>query len=122
MAPIFVHLYPRMAEAARAKGYALAVHGTLGRDFDLIAVPWAEDAAAPLELVEVLEKACGGWAAEYAITGEGEDRQPVKMPRARAHGRLAWLIYFRGGTNHGYVDLSVMPRNPVAQAAAGPEA
>ena len=35
-------LYPDLAEIAREHGYALAVHGSLARDFDLIAVPWRE--------------------------------------------------------------------------------
>lgn len=122
MAPMFVHLYPRLAEAARSCGYALAVHGTLGRDYDLIAVPWTERAGSPAELVAVLEKVCGGWAPEFAQTGvEG----PQKMPRPFPHGREAWLIYFKGLSD--YIDLSVTPRATLAQpddpspAASGEE-
>jgi hypothetical protein len=105
MAPVFAHMYPRLAEAARGVGYALALHGTLGRDLDLIACPWTNEAADPEALVAALEAACGGFAPEVANTAEGE---PTPMPRPKPHGRLAWLIYFRGGA--GYVDLSVMPR------------
>jgi hypothetical protein len=106
MAPMFVHLYPRMAERARSLGYALAVHGSLGRDYDLIAVPWIEEAQPAEALVDALAEACDGWSPEWA---KAEDEpEPVKMPRPRPHGRRAWLIYFKGASD--YVDLSVMPR------------
>src|SRR5271154_4799160 len=32
-------LYPKLAEVFRSHGYALAVHGSLASDFDLVAVP-----------------------------------------------------------------------------------
>lgn len=41
-APMYAALYPSLAEIARTHGWALAVHGTLGRDMDLICVPWTE--------------------------------------------------------------------------------
>jgi hypothetical protein len=40
-APIYAACcYPDLAEITRKHGYALAVHGSLARDFDLIAIPW----------------------------------------------------------------------------------
>ncbi len=42
-----VGIYPQLVEEARRHGYALAPHGSLQRDLDLIAVPWSEEAAAP---------------------------------------------------------------------------
>jgi len=40
-APIYAAcVYPELAELCRDCGYALAVHGSLARDFDLIAIPW----------------------------------------------------------------------------------
>src|SRR5690348_5946786 len=41
-------------EAARERGYAIAVHGTLIRDIDLIAVPWTNRATDPFTLVEAI--------------------------------------------------------------------
>ena len=43
-------LYPDLAAICISHGYALAVHGSLARDFDLIAVPWAAQTSPP-ELV-----------------------------------------------------------------------
>ena len=60
-APAMVALYPALAEAANAVGYALAVHGSVGRpregkmtDFDLVAVPWTEAAGSPDDLIEAI--------------------------------------------------------------------
>lgn len=106
MAPMFVHMYPRLAEAAREVGYALALHGTLGRDFDMVAVPWTDAARDPDVLVEAIAKASGGYAATQAR--EVENGPFVDLPKRLPHGRLGYLIFFRGGT--GYIDLSVMPR------------
>jgi hypothetical protein len=45
---------PRIRTAAKELGYAIALHGTLTRDLDLLAVPWIEDAAEPMALVKVI--------------------------------------------------------------------
>lgn len=44
IAPAYTFLYPILCEAARACGYALAIHGTMQRDLDLVAVPWVDEA------------------------------------------------------------------------------
>lgn len=47
MAPVYVALYPELAGIARKHGYALAIHGSVARDFDLVFVPWAESVSTP---------------------------------------------------------------------------
>ena len=59
-APCYAAYYKSLAEVAREKGYALAVHGSLQNDLDLIAVPWVENAAPREELVEAIRAMCGG--------------------------------------------------------------
>lgn len=39
-APFFACIYHGLCDVARARGYALAIHGTVTSDLDLIAVPW----------------------------------------------------------------------------------
>lgn len=41
-----------MRQLAKEVGYALAIHGTLERDLDLVAVPWVDEAVSQEELVE----------------------------------------------------------------------
>lgn len=52
-------LYPDLAVICIKHGYALAVHGSLARDFDLIAVPWASQASRPeIVLKEITDAFC----------------------------------------------------------------
>jgi hypothetical protein len=86
--------------AARECGYALAVHGSERRDFDLIAVPWVPDAKSEAELVKAV------WIAAC-----GHHHSSVQ-PSVRPHGRRSYVMHI--GTK-AYIDLSVMPRHTVAQ-------
>lgn len=98
-AEIFVREYlPLVRRRARELGYAVAVHGSLARDVDLVAVAWVDDAAPAEDLVAaVREEIGGGW-----ITGEPGQVKP--------HGRLGWAL--RPGALRiagTYIDLSVIP-------------
>jgi len=53
-------LYPGFAKIFQKHGYALAVHGSLARDFDLVAIPWAETVSAP-------EVVLDGSTTEFAV-------------------------------------------------------
>lgn len=98
-APGYAAMYPLLCEVARAHGYALAVHGTLQRDMDLVAIPWTEDAATPEVLVAAMRKR-GQWF---------EFDADVYPPSNKPHGRRAWTIPLMG---EQFIDLSVMPLNP----------
>lgn len=110
--------YEKLIEPLRAKarelGYALAVHGTLKRDIDLIACPWIAEAVDPVELAEALRvvaEGITGWAKPHPL--EVDEHFKRGMPRVKPHGRLAWSFHltekFQGGGGP-YIDLSVMPR------------
>jgi succinate dehydrogenase/fumarate reductase flavoprotein subunit len=102
--------YPTLAEIARQKGYALAIHGTMLRDCDFVAIPWTPQAVEPIELIDAMKRACGGcyWSPEtdrfYKLSSHG-----TKKP----HGRIAYSVHLtdRGGEGP-YFDVSVMPRLP----------
>ncbi len=97
---IYAQLLPKIREAAKRLGYALAIHGTMARDFDILAVPWIKDASPPEDLVEAIRQEVGG----YVIGNRsGEISTPTKQP----HGRLSWNICWGGKP---LIDLSVMPR------------
>jgi hypothetical protein len=90
----YASLLPALKDEARQHGYALALHGSLQRDMDLIAVPWVENAASEKELVEAICKR----ANAFPVAGDS--------PKKKPHGRSAWSLYFGG---HPYIDLCVMP-------------
>lgn len=85
---------PVMREVARECGYALAVHGSETYDFDVIAVPWIENAKSPDELAEAIRVAVDGFM------------EPTTNPQQKPHGRLSYAIVIGGGA---YIDLAVMP-------------
>lgn len=97
-------LIPPLREVARRHGYALAVHGSLSYDIDLIACPWRDLAVDPETLAKAIQ------TAVHAIAGH-TDEHDSKQPKQKPYGRLAWVFYVGGGP---YVDLSVMPLEPPA--------
>lgn len=90
-----------LRQNARASGYALAVHGSLLRDVDLLAMPWTDEAKSPKELVESL------FGIVRALASKG-DKQFVRkndLPTIKPHNRIAWSIHVNRDT---YIDLSVV--------------
>jgi len=87
---------------AREHGYALALHGSMQQDLDLVAVPWVEDASEPMALVQALANHING-SLGY-INGHGVSGL---VPEKRPHGRLSWKIILGGGAS---ADISVMPK------------
>lgn len=98
-APAYVALFPILSEIAHEHGYALAVHGSLQNDFDLVAVPWTVGAHTAEELIAALAKRCNLCYGEF---GTG-----VLGPELKPHGRRAWFLIVGAGSG---LDISVMPR------------
>jgi hypothetical protein len=87
-------MYPGLAKIFQGHGYALAVHGSLARDLDLIAVPWAETVSAPEVVLAAITR-------QWAVHLVGE-------PAARPHGRVAHTLSV--GFGECAIDLSFLPR------------
>jgi hypothetical protein len=89
-------LYPKLAKLFREHGYALAVHGSVGTDFDLIAVPWVDEAGKPEDVIaECLKK--------FAFDGP-EQRGFTPKP----HSRIAYKLHLSFGDCA--LDISFTPR------------
>lgn len=91
-------LYPKLAEVFRKHGYALAVHGSLARDFDLIAVPWVDSAGDPLDIIEELLRT-------FAAERVPDQRTPTQKP----HGRIAYKLHLSFGDCS--LDISFTPKS-----------
>lgn len=101
--PVYCAMYPELAKIARLHGYALAVHGSLRRDMDLICVPWAESPSEPAAVIEAFTEA-------FSIEVVGE-------PTQKPHGRTAHTLSV--GFGECAIDLSFVPAaatHPEAQA------
>ena len=94
-------IVPRAQEIARPLGYAIAVHGSMNRDLDLVAIPWVQDAAPAEELHAALIKAFSWCIGKEGLKDPGFQREQ------KPHGRSAWMIPLAAGLS---IDLSVMPR------------
>jgi hypothetical protein len=90
----------RVREVARSCGYSVAVHGSLARDLDLVAVPWTPEAVSASVLVQRL--------CEDVPLGERVVEGIPEGPEPKPWGRFAWSLH--GCPHHEYVDLSVAPR------------
>ena len=95
---------PAIREVARFNGYAVAVHGSLKRDIDLIAVPWTDQAIPPDELMQAIKGAISGVLGNCITIGE---------PGIKPHGRTAYTLVHPGFA--GEIDLSVVPPAPSHQ-------
>lgn len=107
---MYAVLYPALVLIARKHGYALAVHGSMARDFDLIAVPWIADAGDPFQMVEEMKEAVHGVYTHH----EFDHLLSNGSMTSKLHGRMAWSIHLTDKGAFGpYIDLSVMPRSPL---------
>lgn len=107
---------PSLQKISMNYGYALAVHGSVERDLDLVAVPWVKNALAPETLVMALQEAMTGYS--YTRAHWKKDARHGEKP----HGRKAYTLLiaaladdFDGMSlghqqRHAWIDLSVMPR------------
>src|SRR5574343_141240 len=97
-------------ETARTLGYAIAVHGSLARDIDLIAVPWTSTAVDAKELAEAV-RATLDRVTGYAKPSPRETQRHFQEGciTGKSHGRRVWSIHLHDDGSL-YVDLSVMPR------------
>ena len=96
-AAFYAVLYADFRQVAIACGYALAVHGSMMNDMDLIAVAWTEEAVDYKVLVEKINEKIGEtvWS-KHNLSTRSE----------KPHGRIAYTLMIYG---EYYIDLSIIP-------------
>lgn len=93
-APLYAAaMYPLLANICQDHGYALAVHGSVANDFDIVAIPWAEKFSTPRKLMNAIEKQT---AMKF------ENRQKMR------HGRIAYTCTIGFGVCR--LDFSFFPQ------------
>ena len=92
--PIYCALYPQLAEITRKHGYALAVHGSMARDFDIIAIPWIPEPSLPQVVIDEIVKTF-------------DIREVGGPPTVKEHGRLVYTLSI--GFGECFSDFSFMP-------------
>ena len=104
-----------MRLTAHAYGYALAVHGSMKFDIDIICVPWVKDADSAESLVAALRESCSRVTnlptslGRFILPSEWEQENELNKDSPvfadRPHNRRVWAWQLGGGV---YVDCSVM--------------
>lgn len=90
--------YAELRQAAREVGYSLTLHGSLRRDFDLVAVPWEERAVGNGAFV--------GWLQRRGADLLGKRLLLLGGSGAKPYGRLAFTLVIDGWAKP--IDLSVV--------------
>jgi hypothetical protein len=105
---LYAYYYYHLKEIALKYGYNLVLHGSMQRDLDLIAIPWACEIKPYKEMLEEFASSLGGYVLQ-----ESEDDH--KAFRVKYHGRECYIINLnRGRDKDGkdlqyYLDISIIP-------------
>ncbi len=100
----YAHLLRGLTGIANEHGYALAVHGSMSTDMDIILCPWTDEATEAKMVVEAVRQHVGG------IPPKNLSSNPTGKP----WHRLCWAFYFdmecAMKEDGPYLDISVMPK------------
>lgn len=99
----YASMYVALLETAQYHGYTLACHGSMVRDFDLIAVPWTDKATSAEQLIQDMAFIHGD---DRYRTAKEVGEAALKTATKKPHGRVAYQIVM--GVCR--LDISVMPR------------
>lgn len=119
-APFYACLYPGLCDVAREHGYALALHGSMVSDMDIIAIPWIEGAAPTSKLLAALKERVQAMdyrellqftsrTAHVDKVIEAQHNLTPDLAEIKPHGRKAWNLYLQHGCK---IDVSVIPVIP----------
>lgn len=101
----FAYLYDSLVAVAQDHGYSLALHGSMSRDLDLIAIPWTDNAAPRTVLVNAINKDVSRFRVDRFR--KAYEESDLKTPTKKPHGRISYALHLGGDA---YVDISIMPR------------
>ena len=94
-AVFYASMWDDLRQAALDCGWALALHGSLANDMDIMAMPWTED-AKPIEVL--LDAMCS------CFTDNEDLRKDVFETNDKPHGRTVYTFPIFADF---YIDLSV---------------
>ncbi len=107
MQAFYMSRLPAIREAAKEHGYAIGLHGSTRRDFDLMAMQWREDASPKDALAHAIAEAACGISLNgcYAWEKKPNGRFAVSMP-------ICWTDHgnpeFGDKPSLGHIDLAVI--------------
>jgi len=114
MQAFYLSRLPTIRAAAREHGYAIGLHGSTRRDFDLMAMQWRADASDKDSLARAIADAACGIRREGAYDWEAKPsgRVATSLP-------ICWTDHsnpdFDGMISAGHIDLSIIDQPSTAQ-------
>ena len=121
MSNFYMSRLPFIRSAARDHGYAIGLHGSTRRDFDLIAVPWGDIYSNKDVLAKAIQNAaCGITNNSFVWEEKPNGRSATAFP-------ICWTeFHYSFGEprmiSGGHIDLSVMENIPLIADAELQEA
>jgi hypothetical protein len=108
---LYALFFHDLKEIALEYGYNLVLHGSLNRDFDLIAIAWQQEVKDHSDMIKAFAELIDGRIMLQGYGGRFYECTPAY------HGRLHYIInLWRGGTRKKpsedqqyYLDISVIP-------------
>lgn len=92
----YAFCFEPLKEIAKKHGYNLVMHGSLNRDFDLIAIAWAEKYSDELEMIQEMD---------MFLNGKSSERKIDYMFSILPPNRKSYVINLnRGGSWNDYQD------------------
>lgn len=99
-AVFYTVLWPSFRKAALDCGWAVALHGSMASDMDMMAMPWTDEAKSVEDLVKALSDCIGVtiWKGHHFTPHHG-----------KPHGRVVYTLSI---FSDFYIDLSVISPKP----------
>lgn len=97
MPMVYVNYFGLLQKLAKEHGYALCIHGSVVRDFDLVCIPFDEVVKPHEELIAAIHKAIGFDKSSDPI---------FDQVGYEPHGRICYTVECGGS---GYFDISFTP-------------
>jgi len=104
MQDFYLSILPNIREVAKSHGYALGLHGSTTRDFDLIAVPWIDTFSDKDTLAREIQKAACGFTMKYDWENKPNNRFAVSFPICF----IDYTVFKDERLSLGHIDLSVI--------------
>ncbi len=105
----YTYAFLPLKEIALRYGYNLVIHGSMNRDMDLIAIPWAAELGGVADMINEFVEYLGG----HILQERDTDRDAFA---AKYHGRRNYVINLNRGSKFNkyedvqyYLDISVTP-------------
>jgi hypothetical protein len=105
---LYAMYFEGLKSIAAKYGYNLCIHGSMNRDFDLVAFPWADEVGKHWDMVDEMREFLGG--RFNAANNNGD------LCGKRNHGRLTYVINVWRNTpftnekdKEYYLDINVFP-------------